>query len=369
VVIHFGVKGNYALNLTYERKIGEGSGVAEIPQVQAVGVEREKGYFGLAAATNVELAIDKIDHASLVDVNELPSSIWGSSASPVLLAFKYLSHPFSVSVDVTKHEELPVLVAAIDSVNGVTLLTDEGKSLTKVVYQVRNNVKQFVRLDLPKQAVLWSVFVSGRPVKPAKDKNDSIMIPLEKSQLSGENLTQFPVEIVYLDVLAKMGFVGSERLQLPKADIPISELSWVVYLPKQYEYFRFRGDVKPTSYHAGRMGGMERAARDKGSYVLAGKKEVGDLLTQTEESQSYAQPSEVQISGGTMRGVLPIRVTIPERGRIFCFTKLLITEKENPWLSFNYIKVVRYVRLVFFVGVLILGFIFFKNLRKGRQIS
>jgi len=50
VYLNFGVKGNYILNVSYERKIDEGSTVVQIPAVQATGVEREKGYFGLGQA-------------------------------------------------------------------------------------------------------------------------------------------------------------------------------------------------------------------------------------------------------------------------------------------------------------------------------
>ena len=113
--------------MTYERNIGEGSVVAEVPSIKAVGVERENGYFGVAARTNVELAVNKLDRVTPIDVKELPSSIWGRSANPILLAFKYLNHPFNITIDVTRHEELPVLVAAVDVANYVTLYTEEGK--------------------------------------------------------------------------------------------------------------------------------------------------------------------------------------------------------------------------------------------------
>ncbi|MDZ4242749.1 MAG: hypothetical protein U1D99_07975, partial [Candidatus Omnitrophota bacterium] len=46
VYLNFGIKGNYVLTMTYERNIGEGSVVADIPWVKATGVERENGFFG-----------------------------------------------------------------------------------------------------------------------------------------------------------------------------------------------------------------------------------------------------------------------------------------------------------------------------------
>lgn len=365
VYLNFGVKGNYILNLSYERKIGEGSVVAQVPwvRVAGAGIEREKGYFGLAAATNVELAVNKIEHAALIDIKELPSSIWGLTSNPILLAFKYLNHPFSIAIDVTKHEELPVLVAAIDSVDYVTLQTDEGKSLTKAIYQVRNNVKQFVHLILPNNAKLWSVFVAGKPVKPAKDKNGSILIPLEKSQLEGESLTQFPVEIVYLDNLPKMGLMGNFKLNLPQTDIPISSLSWSVYLPLDYAYFNFGGDVKQDMRASW---GVGAATKMRAVSEHQGRRRYDFSATQYAPQSQVSQVVNDEFQSARMKGVLPIKIDIPEHGRLYRFSKLLVTENESPWLSVVFITVFKplhgLVRFLIFIVILAaLGIYLFKK--------
>jgi len=363
VYLNFGVKGNYMLNLSYERKIGEGSVVAPIPWVRAIGVEREKGYFGLAAATNVELAVNKIEHVTLIDVKELPATIWGSTTNPILLAFKYLNHPFSIAIDVTRHEELPVLVAAIDSVDYITLQTDEGKSLTKAVYQIRNNVKQFMHLILPKEANLWSVFVGGKPVKPAKDKNGSILIPLEKSQLSGESLAQFPVEIVYLDKISKMGLLGNLKLHLPQTDIPISSLNWSVYLPLDYAYFNFGGDVKQLREDMGISGPFRNALKMK---KMASLEEERYDRRGAQYAPAQVQTLYSEVQSAQMKGMLPIKIDIPEQGRLYRFSKLLVTEKESPWLAVTFITVFKQLhglfRFLITVLILILVVVFIKKI-------
>ncbi|MDP1853426.1 MAG: hypothetical protein Q8L26_04410 [Candidatus Omnitrophota bacterium] len=364
IYLNFGVKGNYALTLSYERNIGEGSVVADVPQVKALGTERETGYFGIAAATNVELAVNKIDRVNLIDIKELPSSIWGSTTSPILLAFKYLNHPFAIAIDVTKHEELPVLVAAIDSASYITLETDEGKSLTKAIYQVRNNVKQFVHLILPPEATLWSVFVAGKPKKPAKDKNGDILIPLEKSQLAGQTLTQFPVEIVYLSSSSKLGLVGGLKLRLPQTDIPISSLDWRAYLPLDYVYFNFGGDVKLSERGRGRP--FIAAMAGAGSSLRQSADSIGEQFAPMVKQDFYQEVKSAQ-----MKGVLPIKIDVPEEGRMYHFSKLLVTEKESPWVSVNFIKVSRkiqgFFKFLIFVLILILGAIFIKKLPKHKK--
>ncbi|MFH1857913.1 MAG: hypothetical protein ABH845_03300 [Candidatus Omnitrophota bacterium] len=331
VFLTFGIKGSYSLNLTYERSIGDGSVVAEVPWIRAVGAERENGYIGIATKTNVELAVSRHERVDLVDVKELPSSIWSSSANPILLAFKYHNHPFNLAIEVVKHEELPVLVAAIDLADYVALHTEEGKILTKATYQVRNNVKQFLRLVLPQNATLWSAFVAGKPVKPAKDKSGSILIPLEKSQLQGESLTQFPVEVVYLAEGSKMNFMGHLKLSLPQVDIPVSELDWSVYLPAGYTYFNFGGDVK-------RVRGAFRSSQRAAGGSLSRQRPVADQREDyfgKKVALQQMQANEV-FDDISKRGALPIKISIPQQGRALRFSKLLVTEKESPWVRMNY---------------------------------
>ena len=347
IYFNFGLKGQYELALVYERNVGEGSVVAELPVIRALGVERENGYLGVAARTNVELAVNKAEHVTAIDVKELPASIWGSSSNPLLLAFKYLNHPYSVSIDVTRHEELPVLVAAIDTADYVTLGTREGKVLTKATYQVRNNVKQFLRLVLPEGAELWSSFIAGKPVKPARDKEGHVLIPLEKSQLQGETLTRFPVEIVYLSKGPDMGTAGRLRFTLPRADIPVSSLQWDVYLPDDWRYFRFGGDVQPGGvYGRGRMdGGRGRQVRREMAQV------GGEMVSQkaTYASQYWGGKDDMQMAApmaaqeDTRMGVLPIKIDIPQQGRHLRFSKLLVTEAEAPVLTARYLKVPRFL--------------------------
>lgn len=370
VFLNFGRKGDYSLNITYEKNITEGSGVAQMPWVRAMGVEREIGYYGVAASTNVELAVKNKDKATQIDIKQLPASIWQSSANPILLAFKYLNHPVNIEIEVTRHEELPVLVAAIDRADHVTLHTNEGKVLTKVTYQVRNNVKQFLRFKLPDDSVIWSSFVAGKPVKPAKDKDGNTLIPLEKSHFTGGDLTQFPVEIVYLDHGKKMNNIwGSINLNLPSTDIPISQSYWSVYLPYDYTYYKFDGDMKEVKAYAHGGYVMEIASRTRSSADSIGDQfSAGNTSMYQVKAQQLAAPME--------KGILPIKINIPQQGQNFQFSKLLVVDGESSKLSIKYTplvaKVIKPVKLIVAVG-LILGvvvFIFRKisgSLRKKKQ--
>jgi hypothetical protein len=335
VFLNFGVKGSYNLSLVFEKNIADGSGVAQMPWIKAVGVERENGYYGIAASTNVELAVKSSDKVTVIDTKQLPSVIWTSSTNPILLAFKYLNPPFDITIEMTRHEEVPVLVAAIDSADHVTLHTKEGKILTKATYQVRNNVKQFLRLDMPKNSKIWSSFVAGKPVKPAVDKEGHILLPLEKSQFHGGDLTQFPVEVVYLNEGKELKTFGSIKMNLPKVDVPINEFYWSVYLPFDYNYFNFDGDVRQIA--------RTNVIRDAsgGNFITRGVQgrlksavdDIGDQYSPAKTSLSFAQVAQEEMA---VKGVLPITINIPQQGQYYRFSKLLVIEGESPGVSMNY---------------------------------
>jgi hypothetical protein len=365
VFLNFGIKGKYQLAISYERDIGEGSVVATVPELKVVGVERETGYVGVAATTNVELEINKSEGVTVIDTKQLPSTIWGRSLNPILLAFKYLGHPYGITIDVTRHEELPVLVAAVDSTEYITLYTEEGKTLTQAIYQVRNNVKQFLRLVLPEEATLWSSFVGGKPVKPAKDKKGNVLIPLEKSKLQGEDLRQFSVEIVYLNESKKMKFLGgSLKLELPKVDIPSSQVYWSVYFPYEYSYYFADGDMKQIKRHHGLYNPVKRSMKGR---LQAVSDQVGQQYMGRSETFSVNEGRSMN------KGMLPIKITIPHQGELMRFSKLLVTGDESPWIKLRYTKISKYIikafwLLIWLLIIFLLGKKIVKRIRKPKKI-
>jgi hypothetical protein len=257
------------------------------------------------------------------------------------LAYKYSTHPVSVEIEVTKHEEIPVLVAAIDAAHYVTLLTEEGKVLTKATFNMRNNVKQFMRLALPKGATFLNCFVSGKPVKPAQDASGRVLVPLEKSEALGETVTQFPVEIMYLTQKDKLKAFGRFTMSLPELDIPTSQLYWSVYAPEEYNYGWFQGDVKKVE-----------ATAPMGLFTALGGQTAGRRMQVAEKSASVVSAgyqSQLRLEDKLVqevrarKGVLPIKMEMPTEGRVFRFSKLLVTD-ESPWLAYSYLRNFREAR-------------------------
>lgn len=336
VYLSRGVRGPYRLGIIYEKTIGEGSVMTQLPAISLVGVERDQGVVGIEAMTNVEIAFNRLINVTPIDVKELPPELWSQATNPILLAYKYLKHPHGVEIEVTRHREIPVLVAAADTAHYTTLMTEEGKLLTSVTFQVRNNVKQFLRLTLPQGATLLSCFVLGQPVKPAQDADGKILIPLQKSESLGETVTQFPVEIIYLGQQPRIGLMGRLTLRLPSLDIPTSQLSWSVYLPQTFNYRYLGGDVKPIRQEMPirlfAQGGT-RQQIDQADQVAVQK-----MAQATQYEPSYS--SSLPVSAGKLiqnRWALPIKMHMPAAGPANRFSKLLVTD-ESPWVLIGFVR-------------------------------
>jgi len=270
---------------------------------------------------------------------------------PLVLAFKYVRHPFDINIDIKKHEDVSVLVAIVESAQITSVLTKEGQVIVDTVYKIKNRQKQHLKVTLPKNATIWSTFVNNKPIKAGKSKEGHILIPLEKSQ---DKEMMFPVEIIYETKRPELKLFGKLKMTQPKLDIPMTNVFWRLYLPDEYTYTGFGGNLKiakAKQIHArlerGRIAQSSPFRRN-----LDGKKESTDyrykvkameeslreisdlereeqqvsvrkdmdfiknIKTQVQIYQQRMEPKLRRITKGKQMGVLPIKVAIPNWRKI-----------------------------------------------------
>jgi hypothetical protein len=243
----------------------------------------------------------------------LPRSVWELCQGPPLLAYKYLESGYRLDVTVARHREVEVLVAAVERAYCQSVLVEEGQMETQQRLEVRNNQKQFLRLKLPHNAALWGVFVAGRPVKPAVDHAEHrTLIALEKSVSSEGGGQTFPVEIVYLSKLERMGKKGGVQMFLPAIDLPINHLLFRLFLPESYKYSNFEGGLNQVDSFS--QPWPETAVTDG----------------------TTAPPRLVdQQAGGDSQELRPVRVDPPRIGEERRFERMLLLEGGSE-LRFRY---------------------------------
>jgi hypothetical protein len=329
------VLGNYALFITYEKptpagpaaapaakgaapKAAEPTTALSLPIVRAEGVVREKGHIGVVALANVELSSAKIDGATSIDVRELPPEMLAMTSQPILLAYRYVADKFDIPLAIKKHESVNVLVTIVDSAVLTTMETIDGRRITKAIYNVRNNRQQFLRLEMPKGAEIWSASVSGRAVPPGKDEQGRILLPLERSEGASSGLAAFPVELVYVETLAdgaKPAASGVLHIDLPRASEPVQHMMVNLYLPKEGKYTR------------GWSG--EPAIDGALTVVKEFSKLTGAVGTPPVDAQGAAvalqQMAQQQAAASvTAAGATPIKVNLPLDGQLFRLEKVLV---------------------------------------------
>ncbi|MBN1223827.1 MAG: hypothetical protein JXB23_11310 [Candidatus Aminicenantes bacterium] len=324
---------------------------------------REKGFIGVELKSTSEVTLVSSEGLDKLDVSELPPNLIMRSQKPLLFGFKYLHHPYSLVLDVKKHDEIPVISTVVDSASGVTLFTEDGKLVHRVVYKIRNTSKQFLELDLPDEAQIWSVFVGGEPTKPRLNRN-KILIPLNRSSQGATGLAAFDVELIYFEKGRRFSWLGKRGSLFPVPDIIISQMLWSVYLPEGYDFLYFGGTVEKEKIAQGLrplLGAKRKAASrvagapaelgtdEEGSLqeALKMKKEFSPNLALEEDKIAEQVRNEAQfgqrvqdIQTGKIpaaQGVLPIRIHIPTTGQLYRFAKTIVSD-EPLSLSFGYIS-------------------------------
>ncbi len=331
--LSYKVKNYTSLSVSYDKSMGKASAVVQAPCMTLVGVERETGTFGVEVLTNVEVKVESMSGLTQVDSSELTSSVMWSAEHPILLGFKYIKHPFDLVLDVKKHEDVPILVATVDVADFTTLHTNDGKQLTRVLLSMRNNMKQFLKIELPEGSEVWSTHVSDKPVKPGKDDEGRILVPLEKSNSGGSSMQGFLVEIVYLTKVKALGVKGTGHVELCTFDLPITHLQWSLYLPDRYRYKKFEGNVDEWEGEFTPL--PQAAARD--AYDIIQKKQLEPQANVYEMNIDMDQAMAQSIGSvqSMTKGVLPVKLSVPQQGKLSRFVKLIVID-EAAEITFKY---------------------------------
>ena len=364
---------------------GEG-GEIEFDGFQVVKSVRETGFLGIEKKSAAEAEIIKNEDIDIVDIQELPLELVNMSTRPLIMGLRYLRHPFLLTLKVTKHEELPMVNTVIDNASIVSVLLAEGKVINRVIYTMRNTGKQFLELSLPPEAEIWSLYVDGKREIPSKNKEGKFMIPLVRSRALGENIASFDVEVLYYYKNNSLPLFGSKKLLFPKADVVISKMLWSCYLPLEYHYLHFGGNVEKEDIATGirpllsdgrvftykEVRGYEQALENwdksgqiedqkiqrtqrmlQSNFRLSSANEQTDIMNQVKQEIGFAENIKRERDRG-VTDVALFKIEVPTSGKLYRFAKTVV-EDEQLYLNFQYTRkwIYSLVELLLLVIILI----------------
>ena len=183
-----------SLTVTWDQpRRGTRRGALELTGVSAEGVERETGL--LAISAKAPLQVSELSAADLqrVDTGDFPD--WaGSPDTATALAYRYARPGYKLALDVRRFDEAEVLQALVDNAQFTSVVADDGQMMTEMSLSVRNNGRQFLEVELPAGATVWSAFVAGQPVRPSL-RDGKLLLPIQQS---GADDGALSVELTYV---------------------------------------------------------------------------------------------------------------------------------------------------------------------------
>jgi hypothetical protein len=232
---------NHQFLISMERSINDAK--ADAPFISFTKAQRETGEVLVEGSGTMELTAVEGGGLKRMDVKEANPYLRSLSHFPAQAAFRYhkqASESPTLALSWVRFPDGSVLAAVAETAQVTTLVTSEGKSLTEVKLTVKNQAQPFLKVALPAGATILSADVAGERVKPVQGP-DGNRVPLLRPGFRPTD--SYTVSFVFMHSGAPFAKKGGADLSLPSMDIPISLLSWEIFLPEQYKVKDFGGDV------------------------------------------------------------------------------------------------------------------------------
>lgn len=316
------------------------AGMLDIPLLRLPAAERETGGVAvevLGAGEIKERQVNGLEEAEASDLGQLISS----RQSPSLVAFRLPpaegKSTRSLSLNVARYTPQAVLTANIEEAQYSALITADGKLLVQSRFAVRNNQRNFLKLNLPATAVLWSAAVAGRPIRPGRAPDGSLLLPLEKSR-SGDDAAAFVVEVSYLDRAETWSDRGHLRLSLVAVDLPISKSHLLLHHSPLFRLSMspgVAGNFRVEPYTAPESEALRESNNPPS---------VSDTPTIAETARSYLSTDAAKLVSSlrdTKRPSkparnLPLRVAFPHFGPSIFLVAELTSENQTPVVELDF---------------------------------
>ena len=231
-------RGSYTLTVTWDQSRPAKANTLELAGLSAEGVERETGLLAISAKAPLQVSPVNAVDLQRVDTGDFPD--WAGAADvATALTYRYARPGYQLTLDVRRFDEAEVLQALVDSARFTSVVADDGQMMTEMSLSVRNNGRQFLEVELPAGAKIWSAFVAGQPVRPSL-REGKLLLPIQQSSADDGAMA---VELTYVGTNTFPRARGTVGFVSPKFDVPLKNARWEIYLPPDYDYRDFQGTM------------------------------------------------------------------------------------------------------------------------------
>jgi hypothetical protein len=315
-------------------------GSIAVPLVRVPAADRESGGIAVDVIGAGEIGDRQPRGLEPADPSDLGDIIAGRE-SPSMAAFQFTpvkgEAPRGLTVHVSRYTPQAVLVANVEDARYDALLGEDGKSLIRVRYAVRNNQRSFLAVTLPSKAVLWSASLSGHPIRPGLSADGALLLPLEKGRSNQEART-FVVELTYLQRGEAWGDRGDAHVELAAADLPIARTRVTLHYSPKYAIeprpgtFRVATNPEPwsPSLKAEPVGAAPPPPPAPAPPPRVGERDAKDLQALMDRYRKEA--------GRTGQGTVPLSIEFPAVGPTLFLAAELTEEARATSFDVDYRK-------------------------------
>lgn len=212
-----------------------------ITPAKALDTGMQTGYMAILGNGTEQIRLSEIKgEAVSFDPRKIPSSFRAGKLSDAVICLRTVGNDYHVEIDVLRHEIAKILKAEVESVDIQTVVSTEGRAITRLDIKIANGNETFLKTGLPPGSSVWSVFIDDQPVSLARGNKGELLIPLKQS-LSGKR--RQTISLVY-SLKPDASWQSSRQNYIgPSFDLPLKNISWSLYLPPEFSYSGIGGTL------------------------------------------------------------------------------------------------------------------------------
>jgi hypothetical protein len=243
-----GVERSYLMDVSFNQYMDKDR-VFELPHIVFPQAQSTTEFVSVETATVYHIETIAPEALQEVERETIPALPAGINLNNVLWAYRVAGfRDWNYRLELKRLEREKLIKATILREDIKTLIIPQGYALHEINFKVNNRVLQFLPLDFPFDAELWSLNVAGEPAgasiaEPRDDgKTKRLLVPLIKSSTGDRN---FDIKLVYMTPVPTFGLWGKISLGMVETgDIPVEKTTWTLLLPKSYTYPKLRNNME-----------------------------------------------------------------------------------------------------------------------------
>ncbi len=235
----------YPLEVSYETRFSQDEGRVPIGPLTAVEADLQRGYVVVRTTARVELATVSVSPSlQPAEARSVPTKFGAGELADAAFCYTSPSADYALELDASRHEAAATLRAEVVKANLTTVVSRQRDTIHEVKLTLRAGGKRHLHAQLPANSNIWSLLVDRQSRTPSFTDDDSggrsLLIPLPQS--TGAELT-VDVDLIYVIPRARRASMRRHEYEGPRFDLPLRNISWAFYVPKEFTYHDFDGTL------------------------------------------------------------------------------------------------------------------------------